>query len=69
MFVDYRPLNSVTKFDSFLLPRLDEAIDALGRVTVLSSLDLAVAYHQVPLKPVNVEKTAFITHVGVYEVI
>ena len=31
------------------------------------SLDLAMAYHQVPVKPCDVEKTAFITHVGFYE--
>ena len=36
---------------------------------MFSSLDLAMAYHQVPVKTVDVEKTAFITHVGLYEMI
>ena len=67
MCVDYRRLNSVTKFDSFPLPRLDEALDAFAGATVFSSLDLAMAYHQVPVKPSDVEKTAFVTHVGLYE--
>ena len=67
MCVDYRRLNSVTKFDSFPLPRLDEALDAFAGATVFSSLDLAMAYHQVPVKPSDVEKTAFVTHVGLFE--
>ena len=67
MCVDYRRLNSVTKFDCFPLPRLNKALDAFAGATVFSSLDLAMAYHQVPVKLADVEKTAFITHVGLYE--
>ena len=67
MCVDYRRLNFVTKFDCFPLPRLDEALDAFAGATVFSSLDLAMAYDQVPVKPADVKKTAFITHVGLYE--
>ena len=64
MCVDYRRLNSVTTFDCFPLPRLDEALDAFAGATVFSSLDLAMAYHKVPVKPADVEKTEVITHVG-----
>ena len=67
MCVDYRRLNSVTKFDSFPLPRLDEALDEFAGATVFSRLDLAKVYHQVPVKPSDVEMTAFITHVGLFE--
>ena len=65
--VDYRRLNSVTRFDCFPLPRLDEALDVFAGATVFSSLDLAMSYHQVPVKLADVEKKAFITHVGLYE--
>ena len=67
MCVNYRGLNSETKFDCFLLSRLEEALDAFAGATVLSSLDLAMAYHQVPVKPLNIEKTAFIKHVCLLE--
>ena len=69
MCVDYRRLTSITKFDCFPLPRLDEAVDAFAGATVFSSLDLAMAYHQVPVKPADVEKTAFITHVKLFEMV
>ena len=67
MCVYYRRLNSITKFDCFPLPRLDEALDAFAGATGFSLLDLAMAHHQVPVKPADVEKTAFITHVGLFK--
>lgn len=67
MCIDYRRLNSVAKFDCFQLPRLYEKLDAFAGATVFSSLDLAVAYNQVPVKPIDFEKTSFITHVGWFE--
>ena len=68
MCVDYRQLNAVTKFDCFTLPHLNEALDAFAGATVFCSLNLAMAYHQVPVKPADVEKPALITHVGLYEI-
>ena len=65
--VDYRRLNLVTKFDCFPLPRLDKVLDAFAESTVLVFFDLAMAYHQIPVNPVDVDKTAFITHLGLFE--
>ena len=67
MCVDYRSLNSVMKFDCFPLPRLDEALDSFAGAIVFSSLDLAMTYHQVSVKLLDVKKTAFITHVNLFE--
>ena len=64
MCVDLCRLNLVTKFDCFSLSRLDEALNAFAGAIVFCSLDLAMAYHQVLVTPVNVKKTAFITQVG-----
>ena len=66
MCVDYRRLNSVTKFDCFPLPRLEENRDEFAGATVFSNLDFAMAYHQMFVKPSDVETTAFITNVGLY---
>ena len=67
MCVDYRKLNSKTRVDSFPIPRLDETLDAFVNAKVFSSIDLAMAYHQVPVAPKDVAKTAFTTHVGLFE--
>ena len=69
MCVDYRRLNSITKFDCFLLPRLHELLDALSGSTMISSLDHAMGYHQILVKPADLEKTVFITHVGFVEMV
>ena len=69
MCVDYRRLNSVTKFDCFPLQRLDEALDAFAGAIVFLSLDFPMTYHQMFVKPADVEKTAFITHIGLHEMI
>ena len=69
MCVDNRCINKATKFDSFPLPWLDEAVDAFVGFTVTSSLDLAMAYHKVSVAPSDVEKTAFITHVRLFEIV
>ena len=65
--VDYRALNSVTKQDSFPLPRIDELLDQLGDSKYFSTIDLASGFWQIRMHPTAKEKTAFITHQGVYE--
>ena len=65
--IDYRDLNSVTKSDIFPLPRVDDMLDELGRSKFFSTLDLAAGYWQVQVHPDSCEKTAFITHQGLYE--
>ena len=64
--VDYRKLNAVTRKDSFPLPRIDDAIDSLRGAKYFTTLDMQSGYHQVAMHPNSKEKTAFISHAGLY---
>ena len=65
--VDYRKLNAVTRKDSYPLPRIDDALDALSGSKFFTTLDLQSGYHQVAMHPHSMDKTAFISHAGLYE--
>ena len=65
--VDYRQLNAVTKKDTFPLPRIDDLLDQLGQAKFFSTLDLASGYWQIQIDKDSQEKTAFITHRGLFE--
>ena len=67
--VDYRRLNAVTKLDVFSLPRVDDSLDLLAKSTYFPTLDVASGYWQVSMSPESIEKTAFATHSGLYELL
>ena len=67
MCVDYRALNSVTVKNAYPLPRIDELLDKIQGSKYFSSLDLLSGYHQLTLQPTDVPKTAFKTHIGLWE--
>ena len=57
-YVDYRKLNSVTKADTFPLPRIDDLLDQLGKSYYFSTLDLAAGFWQIKVHSTSQEKTA-----------
>ena len=60
--VDYRGLNAKTKNrDPYLLPRIDDTLDALAHAQYFCTLDLIQGYHQVELTEESKPKTAFVT--------
>ena len=67
--IDYRKLNSLTKKDSFPLPRIDSTLDRLYGKKFFTTLDLASGYWQIELDDPSKEKTAFIVENNLYEFI
>lgn len=65
--LDFRKLNSVSKFDPYPMPRVDELVERLGRATYLTTPDLCKGYWQVPITPESKELTAFKTPFGHFQ--
>jgi transposase InsO family protein len=65
--IDYRTLNDATVKDVYPLPRIDDTLDALNGAKFLSTLDLQSGYWQIPMAKDSIQKTAFVTHEGLFE--
>ena len=65
--VDYRGLNTVTAGDGYPIPSVSNVLHALNGGKTFAKLDLASGYWQVLVSPEHVHKTAFATHLGLYE--
>ena len=65
--VDIRRINKVTKKDSFPMLLVADALDALSGTQFFTSLALKSGYWQIELHPSAQEKSAFVTHYGLYE--
>ena len=66
-FVFVRKLNTVTKTDSFPLPRIEDCIDRVGKAKYVTTLDLLKGYWQVPLTERAKQLSAFVTPHGLYQ--
>lgn len=64
--IDFRQINSLSKVDPYMMPRIDELVLRLGRAKYLSTLDLCKGYWQVPLTGRAKELTAFKPPFGLY---
>jgi hypothetical protein len=65
--IDFRKVNKVTKRDEHPLPRIDDMLDTFNGSVWFTSLDMASGYWQIEMDKKDMEKTAFITHEGLYE--
>jgi len=65
--VDYRQLNKLTVKNKYPPPRIDDLLDQLKGAGVFSKIDLKSGYHQILVKPEDVQKTAFRSRYGHYE--
>ena len=60
--VDFRKLNAISIRDSFPLPRIEEALQAVQAAVWFTSFDLAQGYLQMAMEEADIPKTAF--HAG-----
>ena len=65
--IDYRKLNQITPNDAHPLRMVDDLHDSVGNAKYFTTLDLKSGYWQIPVHPDDREKTAFVTHGGLYE--
>ena len=64
---DYRRLNAVTEPDTYPIRNMmDFAAKAAG-CTIFSKIDLKKGYHQIPMNPADIPKTAITTPFGLFE--
>ena len=57
----------MTERDTFPLPRIDDLLDQLGEAKYFSTLNLASGYWQMQVDLESREKSAIVTHQGLYE--
>ncbi|KAE9051323.1 hypothetical protein PR001_g1555 [Phytophthora rubi] len=65
--IDYRRLNAVTIKDCYPMPLIDDILDVLAGAKLLSTMDIASGYSNVPMAADSVEKTAFTCKYGSFE--
>lgn len=67
MCTDYRAWSRQTIPDSFPMPRVEDALDALGGRRHFTKIDVKSGYWQVPLTKLARHKTAFSTPWGLFK--
>ena len=64
---DYRRLNCQTENDNYPVKNIGDFNSELDGKTIFSKVDLLKGYHQIPVNPDDIRKTAVVTPFGLYE--
>jgi len=65
--IDYRALNKITVRNRYPIPWIDDLLGQLKVEKYFSEIELKSRYHQVPIEPSDVWKTAFEAKEGLFE--
>ena len=65
--MDFRILNALTKPLPYYMPTMNEIVDRVGQSNMISKLDLAKGFHQIPVKEQDKDKTTFVSPVGKFK--
>jgi hypothetical protein len=66
MCIDYSKLNKATRKDHYPLPFIDEMLERLAKHSFFCFLDGYSGYHQIPIHPVDQDKTTFTCPYGTF---
>ena len=67
MCIDYRKVNSMTKTDSFPVPRMNDCIDNIGQANYLTKFNLLKGFWQIPKTDKAKEISAFVAPDRLYQ--
>ena len=65
--IDFRALNKITEFDAEPIPNVDSLFAELSKAKIFTRIDLSKGYWQIVVKPEDRPKTAFATHMGLFQ--
>ena len=65
--IDFRAVNAISAPDPYQMPLIEELLDLLGAAKFISKVDLNKGFHQIPISPPDMSKTAFCTPWGKFE--
>ena len=65
--IDFRKIYEYSVPNCYPLPQIDDVLASLGGAKFFSKMDLKSGYHQVKMSDESRPKTAFITHMGLFE--
>ena len=63
---NFKAVNTITKSDSYPIPRIEDCIDKIGRARFVSKFDLLKGFWQVPLTERAKRVSAFVTPDGLF---
>lgn len=64
---DFRKVNTLTRDDSYPIPRIDDCIDQVGKAKYVTKIDMLKGYWQIPMTERAKEISAFVTPDGLFQ--